>query len=196
MNARWQASPTYGFLLQPLPITLAGTTLGVIGYGALGRQVSVLARAFGMKTLIAEHKGAATLRAGRASFERVLAESHALVILCPLNETTCGMIGASELAQMRPDALLINCARGGIVDEAALAGALLRNELGGAGIDVLSQEPPTAGNPLLDLDLPNLILTPHMAFASVQSIETLAEQLIGNLEAFVARQPRNLVHLR
>ena len=97
---------------------------------------------------------------------------------------------------MRRDALLINCARGGIVDEQALAQALDRDELGGAGIDVLSEEPPVQGNPLLDLNLPNLILTPHMAFASVQSLTTLAEQLIGNLEAFVAGEPRNLVVLR
>ncbi|WP_342667670.1 NAD(P)-dependent oxidoreductase [Deinococcus frigens] len=180
-------------MLEPLPITLAGTTLGIIGHGTLGKQVATLARAFGMQTLIAEHSGARSLRAGRTAFEEVLARSQVLVILCPLNPSTRNLIGAAELARMRPDALLINCARGGIVDEAALAGALLRGELGGAGVDVLSQEPPTQGNPLLDLALPNLILTPHMAFASVQSIETLAERLIGNLEAFVAGQPRHLV---
>ena len=94
---------------------------------------------------------------------------------------------------MRPEALLINCARGGIVDESALAAALVSGELGGAGVDVLSQEPPTNGNPLLDLNLPNLILTPHMAFYSLQLLETLAEQLIGNLEAFEMGQPRNVV---
>ncbi|CAM3466661.1 4-phosphoerythronate dehydrogenase [Deinococcus saxicola] len=192
-QGRWQASPTYGFLLEPLPITLAGTTLGIIGHGTLGKQVAALAQAFGMQTVIAEHRGAPRLRPGRTAFEEVLARSQVLVILCPLNPSTRNLIGTAELVLMRPDALLINCARGGIVDEAALAGALLRGELGGAGVDVLSQEPPTQGTPLLELDLPNLILTPHMAFASVQSIETLAEQLMGNLEAFVAGQPRHLV---
>ncbi|CAM3605190.1 Glycerate dehydrogenase [Deinococcus saxicola] len=190
---QWQASPTYGFLLPPLPITLGGTALGIIGYGALGRRVAALAGAFGMTVLIAEHRGAATVRGDRTPFETVLAQSQALVVLCPLSDQTRGLIGAAELAQMPRDALLINCARGGIVDEAALAGALERGELAGAGVDVLSREPPTAGNPLLDLKLPNLILTPHMAFASVQSLETLAEQLIGNLEAFVAGPPRHLV---
>lgn len=190
---RWQASPTYGFLLSPLPVTLAGTTLGLIGYGTLGRRVAVLAQAFGMRTLIAEHKGAARVRAGRVPFETALGKSDVLVMLCPLNEQTRHLIGAPELARMRPEALLINCARGGIVDEGALARALERGELGGAGVDVLSQEPPTSGNPLLDLKRPDLIVTPHMAFVSVQSLETLAEQLIVNLEAFVAGHPRNLV---
>ena len=199
-EGQWQASPTYGFLLTPLPITLAGTTMGVIGHGALGQRVLGLARAFGMHTLIAEYKGAATLRPGRTAFEDVLAQSQVLVVLCPLTPATHHLIGAAELARMRPDALLINCARGGIVDEVALAGALVRQEIGGAGVDVLSQEPPSQGNPLLELKLPilelklpNLILTPHMAFASVQSIEVLAEQLIENIEAFVAGQPQHLV---
>jgi glycerate dehydrogenase len=190
---QWQAAATYGFLLSPLPTTLHGSAMGIIGYGALGNRVDALAQAFGMHTLIAEHKGAKTIRTGRTPFEAVLTDSDVLVILSPLNDQTRNLIGGPELASMKPDALLINCARGGIVDEAALAGALKRGELGGAGIDVLSQEPPTSGNLLLALDLPNLILTPHMAFASVQSLETLAEQLIGNLEAYASGQPRNLV---
>lgn len=192
-SGRWQASPTYGFLLEPLPGTLYGATMGVIGYGALGRRVADLARGFGITTLIAERRGAVHIRAGRTPFGEVLAESHVLVILCPLNDDTRDLIGAPELAAMRRDALLVNCARGGIVDEAALARALDRGELGGAGVDVLSEEPPTAGNPLLEPNLPNLILTPHMAFASIRSLETLAERLIGNLEAYAAGRPRNLV---
>lgn len=191
---RWQASPTYGFLLEPLPRTLRGGTLGLIGYGALGRQVAALAAAFGMEVLVAERRGAEAVRPGRTPFPAVLGRSDALVVLCPLTAETRGLIGAAELAAMRPTALLINCARGGIVDEGALAAALVAGKLGGAGVDVLSGEPPAAGNPLLDLRLPNLIVTPHMAFASIESLETLAEQLIGNLEAFVAGTPRNLVH--
>ena len=190
---RWQASPTYGFLLEPLPRTLRGGTLGLIGHGALGRQVAALAAAFGMEVLVAERRGAEVVRSGRTPFATVLARSDALVVLCPLTAETRGLIGAAELAALRPTALLINCARGGIVDEGALAAALVAGRLGGAGVDVLSGEPPTAGNPLLDLRLPNLIVTPHMAFASIESLETLAEQLIGNLEAFVAGTPRNLV---
>lgn len=189
----WQASPSYGLLLRPLPSTLHGATMGVIGYGALGQRVATLALGFGMKTLIAERKGATSLRAGRAPFEAVLAESQVLVILCPLNDDTRNLIGAPELAAMRRDVLLVNCARGGIVDEVALAAALYRGELAGAGVDVLSEEPPIHGNPLLDLDVPGLIVTPHMAFASIQSLETLAEQLIVNIEAFVASKPRHLI---
>lgn len=189
----WQASSSYGLLLHPLPSTLHGATMGIIGYGALGQRVATLALGFGMKALIAERKGAASLRAGRTSFETVLAESQVLVILCPLNDNTRNLIGTPELAAMRRDALLVNCARGGIVDEVALAAALYRGELAGAGVDVLSEEPPTHGDPLLDLNVPTLIVTPHMAFASIQSLETLAEQLIGNIEAFVAGKPRNLI---
>jgi len=189
----WQASPTYTMLLDPLPRALAGSTLGVIGYGALGRRVQTLAHCFDMAVLIAEHKGAAHVREGRVPFQDVLARSDVLVVLCPLTGETTNLIGAAELALMRPDALLINCARGGIVDEAALATALAQGTIGGAGVDVLSEEPPKHGNPLLTVCLPNLIVTPHVAWASLESLECLAEQLIGTLEAFVAGVPRNLV---
>ncbi len=190
---RWQASPTYGFLLEPLPRALRGGTLGLIGHGALGRRVAALAAAFGMRVLIAERRGADIVRPGRTPFPAVLAQSDALVVLCPLTAETRHLLGAAELALLRRDAILINCARGGIVDEQALADALVAGKLGGAGVDVLSDEPPVTGNPLLELRLPNLIVTPHMAFASTESLEALAEQLIGNLEAFAAGTPRNLV---
>ncbi len=189
----WQASATYGVLLDPLPRALAGSTLGVIGYGALGRRVEALARCFAMPVLVAERKGAAHVREGRTPFEDVLAQSDVLAVLCPLNDQTRNLIDTAELALLRRDALLINCARGGIVNEAALAAALAGGAIGGAGVDVLSEEPPKNGNPLLILQLPNLIVTPHMAWASVQSLEVLAEQLVGNIEAFVAGTPRNLV---
>jgi len=192
-EGRWQASPTYGVLLDPLPHTLAGSTLGIVGYGALARRVEIIARAFGMNVLVGERKGAQTLREGRTQFEEVLVQSDVLVVLCPLTEETRGLIGAAELARMRPEALLINCARGGVVDEAALAQALRDGVIAGAGVDVLSEEPPRNGNPLLAEDLLNRIVTPHMAWASIESLETLAEQLVGNIEAFMAGTPRNLV---
>jgi glycerate dehydrogenase len=103
------------------------------------------------------------------------------------------MIGTAELERMRPDAILINTARGELVDEAALSSALLNGAIGGAGFDVLSEEPPRDGNPLLELDLPNFILTPHNAWASDEAMQVLADQLIDNIEAFVNGQPRNLV---
>jgi glycerate dehydrogenase len=192
-EGRWAASPTYGLLLEPLPRTLSGGVLGVVGHGALGRRVEALGRGFGMEIQIAERKGAASVRAGRVPFEQVLAASDLLAVLCPLTAETKGLIGADELAAMRPDALLVNCARGGIVDEAALVAALRAGTIAGAGVDVLSEEPPRHGNPLLDADLPNLIVTPHMAWASIESMKTLVDQLIGNVEAFVAGAPRNLV---
>ncbi|BDI33288.1 lactate dehydrogenase [Capsulimonas corticalis] len=192
-DGTWGASPTYGFLLEPMPHALAGATLGLIGYGALARRVEAIARAFDMNILVAERKGEMRVRAGRAPFKEVLRESDVLSVLCPLTDETRWMIGPRELACMRSSALLINCARGGIVDEAALADALRRGRLGGAAADVLAQEPPSEGSPLIGLDLPNLIVTPHMAWASVESLETLAEQLIGNIEAFAAGAPRNLV---
>jgi glycerate dehydrogenase len=189
----WQRSSGYLVQLEPVPQALSGATLGIIGHGALGRAVAGIAAGFGMKVLIAERKGAARARAGQVAFTEVLAQSDVLVVLCPLTPETRGMVGAGELALMSRHALLINCARGGIVDEAALAGALQRGELAGAGVDVLEQEPPRAGNPLLDLKQPNLIVTPHVAWVSEQSLRALADQLIGNIEAFQAGAPRNLV---
>lgn len=189
----WQRAENYTMLQEPLPLSLSGNTLGLIGYGGLGRAVVDLAKAFGMRVLIAERKGAGTIRDGRTGFDDVLRDSSVLVVLCPLTEETRGLIGSAELGRMPGHALLINCARGGIVDEQALAAAILRGDIAGAGVDVLSEEPPRSGNPLLTLKQPNLIVTPHVAWASVQSLQALADQLIGNIEAFVAGTPRNLV---
>lgn len=192
-SGAWQQADNYTLLQDPIPLSLSGNTLGLIGYGALGRAVAELAKAFGMRVLIAERKGAGAIRDGRTGFDEVLAESSVLVILCPLSEETRGLIGSTELESMPRHSLLINCARGGIVDEQALAAALRRGDIAGAGVDVLSQEPPSSGNPLLDLKQPNLIVTPHVAWASVQSLQALADQVIDNIEAFVAGNPRNLV---
>jgi glycerate dehydrogenase len=189
----WQNAPNYTLLLEPLPLSLHGGTLGIIGYGALGQAVARLAEAFGMNVLVAERKGARSIRDGRAGFEEVLAGSDVLVVLCPLTEQTLGLIGRAELGKMPRHALLINCARGGIVDETALAEALQQGVIAGAGLDVLSSEPPRDGNALLYQRKPNLIVTPHVAWASIQSLQALADQLIDNVEAFVAGTPRNLV---
>lgn len=167
--------------------------LGLIGHGALGQAVEKLACAFGMRVSVSEHKGAPEVRAGRVSFEEILRESDIISLHCPLTAETRNLIGAAELELMRPDALLINTARGGLVDEAALAEALMNKRIGGAGFDVLSEEPPRAGNPLLELKLPNFILTPHIAWASREAMQALADQLIDNIEAFVRGEPRNLV---
>jgi glycerate dehydrogenase len=172
---------------------LHGTTLGVVGYGTLGQAVARLAEAIGMHVLIAERRDAPTLRAGRTPFAEVLRESDVLTLHAPFNAETRQFIGAAELKQMKPSALLINCGRGGLVDEAALVAALRAGEIAGAGVDVLSREPPREGNPLLDVELPNLIVTPHVAWASRQAMQALADQLIANIEAFVRGKPTNLV---
>jgi glycerate dehydrogenase len=188
----WQESHQFCLFDQPIR-DLHERLLGVVGYGALGRAVERLARAFGMRVVISEHKNATEVRAGRVSFAEMLRECDIITLHCPLTPETRHLIGAAELELMRNDALLINTARGGLVDEAALAEALRHKRIGGAGFDVLSEEPPRGGNPLLELRLPNFILTPHNAWASDEAMQTLADQLIDNIEAFARGEPRNLV---
>jgi len=188
----WQKSAQFCLLSSPIH-DLHGSKLGIIGYGALGQAVGELAHAFGMNLLIAEHKSARSVRPGRVPFLEVLRGSDVVTLHAPLNDETRHLVGRDELASMRKSALLINCARGGLVDEAALAEALRSGEIAGAGIDVLSAEPPRAGNPLLDLELPNLILTPHVAWASREAMQALADQLVDNIEAFVRGEARNTV---
>lgn len=186
----WGQSSTFCLFDHPVR-DLHGATLGIIGSGALGAGVARLAEAFGMKVLLAERRGVTPPRSGRAAFETVLREADVISIHCPLNPDTRGLIGAAELAAMRPHAIIVNTARGGIIDEEALADALRGGVIGGAGIDVLSVEPPRGGNPLLAPDIPNLIITPHMAWASAGAMQALADQVIQNIEAFVAGEPRH-----
>lgn len=188
----WQKSSGFCLLNHPLH-DLNGSTLTIIGSGALGQAMARIGTALGMNVIFAEHKGAPKLRLGYVPFEEALARADVLSLHCPLNQDTAGLIGKHELAQMKPDAILINTGRGGIVDETALAEALLAGKLGGAGVDVLTEEPPRSGNPLLDITLPNLIVTPHVAWASVETLQELANQLIGNVEAFLSGNPRNVV---
>ncbi|MDQ3586724.1 MAG: D-2-hydroxyacid dehydrogenase [Acidobacteriota bacterium] len=188
----WQQATQFCLMNHPIR-DLHGVTLGIIGYGALGQAVEKLTYAFGMKILISEYKGAAQARGGRTPFAEVLRASDVITLHAPLVPETRQLIGAAEFEQMKPSAILINAARGGIVDETALIEALTAGRIAGAGIDVLEHEPPRDGNPLLDLDLPNLIVTPHNAWASDQAMQTLADQLVDNLEAFVRGEPINTV---
>ncbi len=188
----WQRAAT--FCLNSHPIRdLHGSTLGLVGYGAIGQAVAELATAFGMQVLLGERKGAHSIRAGRIGFEQLLRASDCLSLHCPLTPETRGMIGAAEFEQMKPSAILINCSRGGLVDEGALVVALQTGKIAAAGIDVLSQEPPQMGNPLLEVDLPNLLVTPHNAWASALSQQNLTDQLVDVLESFIAGTPKNLV---
>jgi glycerate dehydrogenase len=182
---RWQRAEQ--FCLHAREIRdLYGSTLGLVGHGTLGRGVERLARAFGMEVLIAERKGAAPVREGRAPFAEVLRRADVLSLHVPLNEETRDMIGREEFALMKPSAVLINCARGGVVDEPALVQALREGRIAGAGVDVLSAEPPREENPLLAADVPNLIVTPHVAWAGREAQQILADQLVDNIEAFVS----------
>jgi glycerate dehydrogenase len=192
LNGAWQKSETFCLLDHPMT-ELHNSTLGIIGYGTLGRSVAAIAKAFGMRVIIAEHRGAVSVRDGRSSFDDVLCNSDVLTLHCPLTDETRGLIGQAELTKFKPNALLINCGRGGLVDENALAEVLKNRSIGGAGVDVLSVEPPNAGNPLLDLSLSNLIVTPHIAWASEEAMQKLADILVDNLEAFVGGNPQNVV---
>lgn len=191
----WQQSPQFCLFDHPIR-DLHGATLGLIGSGTLGNGVARLAEAFGMRVLRAERKGAATVRPGYTAFPEVLAQVDAISLHCPLTPETTGLIGEAELQAMKPSALLINTARGGIVDEAALIRALKEGWIAGAGFDVITAEPPPAGHPMVDpqlLALPNFLLTPHVAWSSRPAMQALADQLIDNIEAFAAGTPRNQV---
>lgn len=174
---------------------LSGSTLGLLGFGALGRSVATLGLAFGMKVIAFDHYQFQDANVGSASLDEVLAKSDVLSLHLPLTPSTRNVINKRKLAQMKPSAILINTARGGLVDEQALADALRAGDIAGAGIDVLSTEPPAADNPLISLSSLNLILTPHVAWASDEAMQALADQMIDNIEAFVAGQAKNLVPL-
>ncbi|KXX65201.1 2-hydroxyacid dehydrogenase [Marichromatium gracile] len=187
----WQRHDSFCVMDYPIR-ELAGRTLGIVGLGDLGGGVARVAEAFGMKVLVAQRPGGA-LRVGRLMLEALLPRVDVLSLHCPLTEATRGLIGARELGLMRRDALLINTARGGIVDEQALAEALRAGTIGGAGVDVLSAEPPRAGNPLLDPTIPNLIVTPHIAWASREARQRMVDEIAANISAFLAGTSRNRV---
>jgi glycerate dehydrogenase len=171
---------------------LTGLTLGIVGWGNLGRAVAAIAAAFGMRVVVASRRGAAP-DPDRLPLPELLGVSDVVSLHCPLNETTRGMIGAAELALMKTDALLINTARGGLVDAAALAAALRAGRLGGAGIDVLEQEPPIQGNPLLVPGIPRLIVTPHVAWGAREARQRCLAEMAANIRAFLAGEQRNRV---
>ena len=178
----WQRSNT--FALFDFPIReLTGKTLGIVGYGSLGRGVADVGRAFGMEVLIAARPGAQA--EDRIALDALLEQADVLSLHCPLTDANRHMIGKNELASMKPDALLINTARGALVDSAALVEALRSGGIGGAGIDVLATEPPTDEEPLLAADIPNLILTPHIAWTAAESRQRTLDQVAENVKDFL-----------
>ncbi|HEX5787845.1 MAG TPA: D-2-hydroxyacid dehydrogenase [Woeseiaceae bacterium] len=189
---RWQRSKM-AFLLDH-PITeLAGKSLGVVGYGDLGRAVAALGEAFGMQVLVAARRGAADVPAGRTAFDDLLGRADVISLHCPLNAATRNLFSAGEFARMKPTALLVNTARGGLVDSAALAVALASGTIGGAAVDVLPTEPPVDGDPLLDYTGHNLVVTPHIAWASDRARQNAIDELAANIRAFTAGTRRNRV---
>lgn len=180
----WQNAVQFCHFGAPIR-DLQGATLGIFGSGGIGQAMAARARAFGMRVQFGERKGAETVRDGYVSFDELLATSDVISLHCPLNDSTRKLIGERELQAMKPGAVLVNTARGGLVDEDALVAALKYGQLGGAGFDVLSVEPPRDGNPLLKARLPHLIVTPHVGWASREAMDRLAAQLIANIEAFL-----------
>ncbi|MGB6603898.1 MAG: D-2-hydroxyacid dehydrogenase [Steroidobacteraceae bacterium] len=191
-NGRWQQVDQFCFFDHPIR-DLHGATLGILGEGVLGQATAQIGRAFGMQVLFADHAPPKAPGVVFTPLERVLAESDVISLHLPLTDETRNMIGAAELRRMKRTAILINTARGGLVDEQALAQALREGVIAGAGFDVLSKEPPKEGNPLLELRMPNFILTPHVAWASDGAMQFLADQLIDNIEGCVGGRPQNLV---
>lgn len=183
----WSGQRNFCLLHHPV-MELSGKTLGIIGYGALGQAVAEMARQWGMRVLLANIPGQqyspqdALLRTG---LPELLKQSDVVSVHCLLSERTRGLLGQSELAAMKPGALLVNTARGGIIDEPALLEALRTGHLGGAATDVLASEPPAEQDPMLTTDLPNLIVTPHCAWASQESRQRLLDQVVENLRAFI-----------
>jgi glycerate dehydrogenase len=194
-DGSWQRAEQFCFFDYPIR-DLHGATLALIGSGNLGSGVARLAGAFGMHVLRSERKDELSVRPGYTLFADALRQADAVSLHCPLSAETSKLIGENELRSMKPSALLINTARGGLVDEVALVRALQEGWIAGAGFDVLSVEPPRDGNALLApelLALPNFMLTPHIAWASQPAMQALADQLISNLEAFARGEPQHML---
>lgn len=191
-DGQWQKSED--FCLLSLPIReLSAMTLGIVGYGELGKGVARIARAFGMRVLISARPGTHSLAEGRVSFDELLRESDVISLHCPLTDATAGLFDETEFGKMKSDAILINTARGGLVDSAALVAALQDGDIAAAAVDVLPKEPPVDGDPLLDYAGANLMITPHIAWGSNEARQAAIDELVGNITAFLDGAERNRV---
>ena len=188
----WQRSADFCMLHYPVR-ELSAMTLGIVGYGALGQGVARIAREFGMTVIVAARPGTGTVPDGRVGFEELLAESDVISLHCPLNDETRELFSAREFRAMKENAILINTARGGLVDSQALADALADGEIAAAAIDVLPEEPPVDGDPLLDYRGDNLLLTPHIAWATDEARQNAIDELAANTRAFLQGEERNRV---
>jgi glycerate dehydrogenase len=188
----WNKSDQFCFFTHPIG-DLHGKTMGIVGEGAIGQGTAAIARGFGMKVLFADHEPPKMPGVEFTPFDEVIAESDVLSLHCPLTPATRNLIGLEQMRRMKRSALLINTSRGGLVDEAALIQALDEGLIAGAGFDVLTTEPPKNGHPLLDVRRHNFILTPHVAWASDEAMQFLADQLIDNIDRWAEGRPQHLV---
>ena len=184
-NGDWSRSGQFSSLEYPIS-ELSGKTLGLIGYGSLAKGVEHLAKAFGMKILIAQRAGSASASEGRLLLDELLPQVDVLSIHCPLTPETKNLISHKQFQLMKPTAIIINTARGAVIDNSALAQALIKGEIAGAGIDVVDQEPPPLDHPLLNANVPNLILTPHIAWAAVEARQRVIDKVAENLQNWLA----------
>lgn len=190
VDGSWQASPQFTMLDFPVR-ELSDRVLGIVGFGTLGRSVARAATAaLGMRVLVANRPGGEPA-ADRIDLHDLLGRADVLSLHCPLTPATERLLGAREFALMKPDALIVNTARGGLIDSQALADALRAGRLGGAAIDVLTQEPPVDGNPLLAPDIPNLLVTPHIAWSAREARQRCLDEVASNIEAFMRGERRN-----
>jgi glycerate dehydrogenase len=192
-NGEWQRAADFCMLSHPIR-QLSAMTMGIVGYGVLGRAVAETARHFGMRVLIARRRGQPTIADdGRTDFADLLRQSDVISLHCPLNDATRGLFGADEFRRMKANAILINTARGGLIDSLALVEALKRGQIAAAAIDVLPKEPPSDGDPLLDYAGANLLVTPHIAWATVEARQNAVNELAMNIRAFQQGEKRNRV---
>lgn len=191
-RGEWQTSTDPMMLVYPMR-ELAAMTFGIVGYGVLGRRTAELARAFGMDVIVSARPGTDDVPDGRVAFDELIKRADAISLHCPLNENTRGLFGAPQFARMKNDAILINTGRGGLVDSAALADALRKGEIGAAAVDVLPVEPPVDGDPLLDYDGDNLIVTPHIAWGSREARQRSIDMLADNVRAFLAGKSQSRI---
>ena len=188
----WQRSTDFCMLHYPVK-ELSAMTLGIVGYGALGQGVARIAREFGMKVLVSARPGAKTVSDDRIGFDQLLAEADVISLHCPLDDDTRNLFGAREFEAMKRTAILINTARGALVDSQALADALANGTIAAAAVDVLPKEPPVDGDPLLDYDGDNLVVTPHIAWATDEARQNAIDELAANTRAFLDGVDRNRI---
>jgi glycerate dehydrogenase len=191
-SGAWQEASNFCMLTRPIR-ELSAMTLGIVGYGELGKGVARIGRSFGMEVIVAARPGSDSVPADRVSFEELLARADVISLHCPLTDATRGLFGADQFRAMKRTAILINTARGALVDSQALADALTAGDIAAAAVDVLPTEPPVDGDPLLDYAGDNLVITPHIAWGTLEARQAAIDELTANIAAFLDGRERNRV---